>query len=81
MARLDSAMHVPGPRQGDTKTNMISWMEGTLGFSQTVVTELYRNQLLKSWKEFSDMRDDDINQVIKAIWRDLKESITKIAVV
>jgi hypothetical protein len=57
----DRAMHVPGPRQDDTEANMISWMEGTLGFSQAVVTELCRGQLLKSWREFADMRDGNID--------------------
>jgi hypothetical protein len=74
-------MHVPGLRQGDTEANMISWMEGTLGFSQDVATNLYQNQLLKFWKEFSDMSDENIDRVIAAIWHDLKESIAKIAVV
>ncbi len=40
---------------------MISWIEHTLGFSQVVVTELYRGQLLKTWKEFADVRNDDID--------------------
>ena len=60
---------------------MISWMKGTLGISRNVATELYRGQLLKSWKEFSDIRDDNIDQVIAAIQRDLKDSIAKIAVI
>jgi hypothetical protein len=60
---------------------MISWMEHTLGFSRAVATELYRGQLLKSWKEFADVRDDDIDRVIAAIRRALKEeSIAEIAV-
>ncbi len=74
-------MRVPGPRQGDTEANMISWMEGTLGFSRHVAVNLYQIQLLRTWKEFSDMRDDDIDRVIRAIRRDLKESIAKIAVI
>ncbi len=59
---------------------MISWMEHTLGFSRVVATELYRGQLLKTWKEFADVRDGDIDRVITAIHGDLKESIAKIAV-
>ncbi len=46
---------------------MISWMDHTLGFSRVVATELYRGQLLKTWKEFADVQDDDIDQVIAAI--------------
>jgi hypothetical protein len=45
-----------------------------------VATKLYRGQLLKTWKEFTDVQDDDINRVISAICRDLKESIAKIAI-
>ena len=74
-------MRVPGPRQGDTEANMISWMEGTLGFSRHVAVNLYQIQLLRTWKEFSDMRDDYIDQVIAATWHHLKESIAEIAVV
>ncbi len=59
---------------------MISWMENTLCFSRVVTTKLYRGQLLKTWKEFPDMRDNDIDQVISAIHRDLKESIAEIAI-
>ena len=73
-------VRLAGPRQGDTEANMISWMEHTLGFSQVVATELYRGQLLKTWREFADIRDDDIDRVIAAIRRDLKESIAEIAV-
>ncbi len=73
-------VRLAGPRQGDTEANMISWMEHTLGFSRVVAIELYRGQLLKTWKEFGDVHDDDINQVIVAIRRDLKESIAEIAV-
>ncbi len=60
-------MHFAGPCQGDTEANMISWMENTLGFSRTIVTELYKVQLLQSWREFYDMRDDDIDCVIAAM--------------
>ena len=80
MARTPAVpVSVAGPRQGDTEANMISWMTGTLGFSRVVATKLYQGQLLKTWKEFADMRDDDIDQVI-SICRDLKESIAEIAV-
>ena len=79
MARLPP-VRLASPRPGDTEANMISWMENTLGFSRAVATELYRGQLLKTWKEFADVRDDDIDRVIAAIRRDLKESIAKIAI-
>jgi hypothetical protein len=59
---------------------MISWMEHTLGFSRVVATKLYWGQLLKTWKEFADVGDDDIDRVIAVIRRDLKESIAEIAV-
>jgi hypothetical protein len=75
MAQPDRAMRVPSPRQGDTEANMISWNEGTLGFSQTVATELYQGELLKSC---SDMRDEDIEQVIAAIQRDLKGQLPRL---
>ena len=63
----DRATRVPGPCQGDTEANMISWMEGTLSFSQAVATELFTGQLLKSWHKFANMRDNNIDQVISAI--------------
>ena len=59
---------------------MIRWMENTLGFSQEVATMLYQGQLLRSWKDFSDVRDDDVDRMIAAIRRDQKESIAEIAV-
>ena len=59
---------------------MIRWMERTLGFSREVATVLYQGQLLRSWKDFSDVRDDDVDRMIAAIRRDQKESIAEIAV-
>ena len=59
---------------------MIRWMEHTLGFSREVATVLYQGQLLRSWKDFSDVRDDDVDRMIAAIRRDQKESIAEIAV-
>ncbi len=59
---------------------MISWMENTLGFSRVVATELYRGQLLKTWKDFGDVLDDNVDRMIAAIRQDLKESIAEIAV-
>ncbi len=55
------AIRLAGPCQGDTEQNMISWMENTLGFSRVVATELYRGQLLKTWKDFGNVRDDDVD--------------------
>jgi hypothetical protein len=80
MARPPADTPSAGPRQGDTEQNMISWMENTLGFSRVVATELYQGQLLKTWKDFGDVRDDDVDRMIAAIRRDLKESIAEIAV-
>ena len=80
MARTVQPVRLAGPRQGDTEANMISWMENTLGFSRVVATELYKGQLLKTWKDFADVRDDDVDRLIGAIRRDLKESIAEIAV-
>ncbi len=79
MARLP-AIRLAGPRPGDTEQNMISWMEHTLGFSRVVATELYRGQLLKTWKDFSNVRDNDVDRIFAAIRRNLKESIAEIAV-
>ena len=59
---------------------MIRWMERTLGFSREVATVLYQGQLLRSWKDFSDVRDNDVDRMIAAIRRDQKESIAEIAV-
>ncbi len=80
MACTVQPVRLAGPRQGDTEANMISWMENTLGFSRVVATELYKGQLLKTWKDFADVRDDDVDRLIGAIRRDLKESIAEIAV-
>ena len=80
MARTVPPVRFAGPRQGDTEVNMISWMESTLGFSRAVATELYNGQLLKTWKDFGDVHDNDINRMITAIRQDLKESIAEIAV-
>ncbi|KAL3816597.1 hypothetical protein ACHAXA_001500 [Cyclostephanos tholiformis] len=65
---------------GDTEVNVIFWLEHTLGFSRAVATELYKGQLLKTWKDFVDVRDDDVDRMIAALCRDLKESIAEIAV-
>ena len=59
---------------------MIFWMEHTLGFSREVATVLYRSQLLKTWRDFGDVCDDDVDRMIAAIRRDQKESIAEIAV-
>jgi hypothetical protein len=69
-----------GRRTDNSQANMIAWMEGQLGFSQVVATELYQKQLLKTWKPFSELKDDEIDRIIQAIQRDLKESIAKISV-
>ncbi len=73
-------VRLAGPHQGDTKQNMISWMEHTLGFSRVVMTKLYRGQLLKTWKDFGNVRDNNIDQMIAVIRRDLKEFIAEIAI-
>ena len=59
---------------------MIFWMEHTLGFSREVATVLYRGQLLKTWRDFGNVRNDDVDRMIAAICRDQKESIAEIAV-
>ena len=51
----------------NTQVNVITWIEGMLGFSQTVVTKLYQKQLLKTWKPFSELREDEIDRIIQAI--------------
>ena len=53
-------------------------MENKLSFNRVVVTKLNNGQLLKTWRDFSYLRDEDIDHVIHATRHILTETIAKI---
>jgi hypothetical protein len=63
----------------DTRDNFLLWFIQEFGFYANAVTALYDVQMLKDAKTLSELDDDAIANICKAVSKDTGQSVAKIA--
>ncbi len=63
----------------DTRENLLLWFIQEFGFNTNAVTALYDVQMLKDAKTLSELDDDAIANICKAVSKDTGQSVAKIA--
>jgi hypothetical protein len=63
----------------DTRENVITWFTREFGFSRNAATALHNVQVLKDAQALSELDDDAVANVCKAVGEDVGQSVAKIA--
>jgi hypothetical protein len=66
-------------RNSDTQDNFLLWYIQEFGFNLNVTTALYDVQILKDAKTLSELDDDTIANICKAVSKDTGQSVAEIA--
>jgi hypothetical protein len=66
-------------RDKDTQENFLLWYNQEFGFNANAATALYNVQMLQDAKTLSELDDDAIANICKAISKDTGQSVAKIA--
>jgi hypothetical protein len=63
----------------DTQEKFITWFTREFGFSRNAATTLYNVQVLKDSQALSKLDNEAIENVCKAVGKDVSQSVAKIA--
>jgi hypothetical protein len=63
----------------DTRENYLLWFAKEFGFSCNAATALYNVQMLKNAQTLSELEDDAVANICKAVSIDVGQSVAKIA--
>jgi hypothetical protein len=66
-------------RYKDTRENFLAWYIQEFGFNTNAATALHDVQMLKDTKTLSELDDDTIANISKAVSKDTGQSVAKIA--
>jgi hypothetical protein len=66
-------------RNSETRDNFLLWFSQEFGFNLNAVTALYNVQMLKDAKTLSELDDDAIANICKAVSKDTGQSVAKIS--
>jgi hypothetical protein len=66
-------------RDKDTRDNFLAWYSQEFGFTTSATTALHDVQMLKDAKTLSELNDDAVANICKAISKDTGQSVAKIA--
>jgi hypothetical protein len=66
-------------RDSDTRDNFLHWFSQEFGFNLNAATALYNVQMLKDAKTLSELVDDAIATICKAVSKDTSQSVAEIA--
>ncbi len=66
-------------RNSDTRDNFLLYYIQEFGFNPNAATTLYDVQMLKDAKTLSELEDDAVANICKAISKDTSQSVAKIA--
>ncbi len=66
-------------RDADTRENFIAWYIQEFGFNTNTATTLHDVQMLKDAKTLSELDNDAIANICKAVSKDTGQSVAKIA--
>jgi hypothetical protein len=66
-------------RNSDTQDNFLLWYIQEFGFNPNAATTLYDMQMLKDTKTLSELDDDTVANICKAVSKDTGQSVAKIA--
>jgi hypothetical protein len=66
-------------RISDTWDNFLLWFIQEFGFNANAVTALYNVQMLKDAKTLSELDDDAVANICKAVSKDTIQLVAKIA--
>jgi hypothetical protein len=69
----------PMARGKDTRENFIAWYKEEFGFTANTATSLHDVQMPKTTLTLSELDDDNIANICKAISKDTGQSVAKIA--
>ncbi len=67
-------------RNSDTRENSLLRFIQEFGFNANAATALYNVQMLKDAKTLSELEDDAVANICKAVSKDTGQSVAKIAV-
>ncbi len=66
-------------RNSDTRDNFLLWFSQEFGFNLNAATALYNVQMLKDAKTLSELDNDAIANICKAVSKDTGQSVAEIA--
>jgi hypothetical protein len=66
-------------RDSNTWDNFLLWYIQEFGFMLNAATALYKVQILKDAKSLSELDDDTVANICKAVSKDTSQSVAKIA--
>jgi hypothetical protein len=66
-------------RDKDTHNKFIAWYKEESGFTANAATALYDVQMLKTCSTLSELDDDAIANICKAVGKDTGQSVAKVA--
>ncbi len=66
-------------RNSDTQDNFLLWFIQEFGFNANATTALYNVQMLKDAKTLSELDNDAVANICKAVSKDTGQSVAKIA--
>ena len=66
-------------RNSDTRENFLLWYIQEFGFNPNAMTALYNVQMLKDAKTLSELDNDAVANICKAVSKDTGQSVAKIA--
>jgi hypothetical protein len=66
-------------RNSDTRDNFLLWYIQEFGFNPNAATTLYNVQMLKDAKTLTELDDDAVANICKAVSKDTGQSVAKIA--
>jgi hypothetical protein len=67
-------------RDSNTRDKFLLWYIQEFGFNLNAATTLYNVQMLKDAKTLSELDDDAVANIFKAVSKDTGQSVAKIAV-
>jgi hypothetical protein len=65
-------------RNSDTRDNFLLWYIQEFGFNPNAATALYNVQMLKDAKTLSELDNDAVANICKAVSKDTSQSVAKI---
>jgi hypothetical protein len=66
-------------RNSNTRDNFLLWYIQEFGFNLNAATSLYNVQMLKDAKTLSELDNDTVADICKAVSKDTGQSVAKIA--
>ncbi len=66
-------------RNSDTRDNFLLWFIQEFGFNANAMTAQYNVQMLKDAKTLSELEDDAVANICKAVGKDTGQPVAKIA--